>query len=92
MSSFLIPASAPRLVSQRPWYVLSSLWDDAYKRILAANRKLKERERVLRILKQFIVKPTEVVDIKVWCNNRYGVLTCPHKLNAYKYPKYVMFM
>ena len=36
---FLVPASAPRLVSQRLWYVLSCLWDDAYKRTLAANRK-----------------------------------------------------
>ena len=36
---FLIPASAPRLVYQRPWYVLSCLWDGAYKRTLAANRK-----------------------------------------------------
>ena len=33
---FLVPASAPR---QRPWYVLSCLWDDAYKRTLAGNRK-----------------------------------------------------
>ena len=33
---FLIPASNPQ---QRPWYVLSCLWDDAYKRTLAANRK-----------------------------------------------------
>ena len=24
---FLVPASAPRLVQQRPWYVLSYLWD-----------------------------------------------------------------
>ena len=36
---FLVPTSAPRLVKQRPWYVLSGLWDDAYKRTLAANRK-----------------------------------------------------
>ena len=36
---FLIPASAPRLVQQRLWYVLSCLWDGAYKRTLAANRK-----------------------------------------------------
>ena len=36
---FLTPASAPRLVEQRPWYVLSCLWDDAYKGILTANRK-----------------------------------------------------
>ena len=35
----LVPASAPRLVQQRPWYVLSCLWDDAYKRTIAANRK-----------------------------------------------------
>ena len=28
---FLVPASAPRLVQQRPWYVSSCLWDDAYK-------------------------------------------------------------
>ena len=33
---FLVPASAPRL---EPWYVLACLWDDAYKRTLAANRK-----------------------------------------------------
>ena len=36
---FLVPASASRLEQQRPWYVLSSLWDGAYKRTLAANRK-----------------------------------------------------
>ena len=36
---FLVPASAPRLVYQRPWYVLSCLWDSAYKRTLAANWK-----------------------------------------------------
>ena len=36
---FLVPASAPRLVEQRMWYVLFYLWDDAYKRTLAANRK-----------------------------------------------------
>ena len=34
---FLVPASAPRLVQQRPWYVLSCLWDGAYKRSIAAN-------------------------------------------------------
>ena len=26
---FLVPASAPRLVKQMPWYVLSYLWDGA---------------------------------------------------------------
>ena len=30
---FLVPASAPRLVKQRLWYVLSCLWDGAYKRV-----------------------------------------------------------
>ena len=35
---FLVPASAPRLVKQRSWYVLSFLWDGAYKRTLAVNR------------------------------------------------------
>ena len=35
---FLVPASAPRLVYQRPWYVISCLWDGAYKRTLAVNR------------------------------------------------------
>ena len=34
-----LPASAPRLVYQKPWYVLSCLWDGAYKRTLAANWK-----------------------------------------------------
>ena len=32
----LVPTCAPR---QLPWYALSCLWDDAYKRTLAANRK-----------------------------------------------------
>ena len=32
---FLTQASAP----QRPWYVLTCLWDDAYKRTLAVNQK-----------------------------------------------------
>ena len=36
---FLIPASAPQLVQQRTWYVLSCLLDGAYKRSLAANLK-----------------------------------------------------
>ena len=36
---FLVPATAPRLVYKRLWYVLSCLWDDAYKRTLAANSK-----------------------------------------------------
>ena len=27
------------LIKQRTWYVLSCLWDGAYKRSLAANRK-----------------------------------------------------
>ena len=36
---FLVPAIAPRLVQQRPWYVLSCLWDDAYKITLAVNQK-----------------------------------------------------
>ena len=36
---FLVPASAPRLVYQRPWCVLSCLWDGVYKRTLAVNRK-----------------------------------------------------
>ena len=36
---FLVPANAPPLVAQRPWYVLSCLWNVAYKRTLAANRK-----------------------------------------------------
>ena len=36
---FLVPHSAPRLVQQRPWYVLTCMWDDAYKRTLAVNRK-----------------------------------------------------
>ena len=30
---FLVPASAPQLAYQRPWYVLSCLWDDACKRV-----------------------------------------------------------
>ena len=36
---FIIPASAPQLVWQRPWYVLSCLWCGAHKRSIAAYRK-----------------------------------------------------
>ena len=36
---FLVLASAPRLMLQRPWYMLSCLWDSAYKRTLAVNQK-----------------------------------------------------
>ena len=36
---FLVQAMSPPLLYQRPRYVLSCLWDDAYKRTLAANRK-----------------------------------------------------
>ena len=35
---FLIPVGAPRLVYQKPWYVLSCMCDGVYKRTLAANR------------------------------------------------------
>ena len=36
---FLVPASVPRLVQQKRWYVLSCLWDGAHKITLAANWK-----------------------------------------------------
>ena len=36
---FLVPASPPQLVYQRLWYVLSCLWDCAYKITLAVNWK-----------------------------------------------------
>ena len=35
----LVPASVPRLVQQRLWYVLSCLWEGAYNRTHAANQK-----------------------------------------------------
>ena len=35
----LFPTNAPQLVLQGLWYVVSCLWDDAYKIILAANQK-----------------------------------------------------
>ena len=34
-------ASTPKLECQKLWYVLSCLWDDAYKISLAANQKEK---------------------------------------------------
>ena len=34
---FLVSANVPQLLSQGMWYVLSCLWDDAYKRTLAVN-------------------------------------------------------
>ena len=36
---FLVPAIVPRIVQQRPWYVLFCLWNGAYKIALAAIRK-----------------------------------------------------
>ena len=36
---FEVFSSGPRLVHQRLWYVLSSLWESAYKRSLAAYPK-----------------------------------------------------
>ena len=36
---FLILSSAALLVYQKPWHVLSCLWDIAYKRSLHANRE-----------------------------------------------------
>ena len=36
---FLVPARAPQLVNKGHIYVLFCLWDDAYKRTLAVNRK-----------------------------------------------------
>ena len=44
---FLIPACAPQLVYQRPWYVLSCLWDGAFKRTLATNWKQQVSSRYL---------------------------------------------
>ena len=35
---FLVPASAPQLVQQKLWHVLSCLYDGAYKKSLAANQ------------------------------------------------------
>ena len=39
LSYFSFQQCAPRLVYQRPWYVLSCLWDGPYKITLAVNRK-----------------------------------------------------
>ena len=36
---FLIQLVLYDWCNKRPWYVLSCLWDDTYKRTLAANRK-----------------------------------------------------
>ena len=36
---FLVPASSPRLVQQRSWYVLFCIWGGANKRTLTANCK-----------------------------------------------------
>ena len=55
----LVPASAPRLVQQSPWYVLSCLWDGAYKRTLAANRK----ELLLSYYIQYSLRNSTIVFI-----------------------------
>ena len=36
---FLVSASVTRLVYQRPWYVISCMWDGGYKITIAVNRK-----------------------------------------------------
>ena len=41
------------------------------------RKRERERDSARNIKQKLIVKPTEeVVDIKVWCHNRYGVFTC----------------
>ena len=35
-----VPTSGPQLVHQRPWYVLSCLWESAYKRLLIGKSSL----------------------------------------------------
>ena len=62
---FLVPASAPQLVEQRPWYVLSCLWEDAYKRTLAANRKGFLSRYLSGPLKEKCIKKCVVV---LWVN------------------------
>ena len=52
---------------QRPWYVLSCLWDDAYKRTIAANRKEKPmwRQRVSSLAEWSIVFKNVVVIVVI---------------------------
>ena len=39
VDAFSVPTSGSQLVQQRLWYVLSCLWESAYKRPLAVYRK-----------------------------------------------------
>ena len=58
---FLVPASATRLVYQRPWYALSCLWDNAYKRTFAANRKRVAYVAVAGFLSRYLNGPLPCV-------------------------------
>ena len=54
-------AISPRLVQQRPLYVLSCLWDDAFKRTLTANRKEKPMWRQQVFLSDYLSGPLTYV-------------------------------
>ena len=54
---FLVPASAPRLMKQRPWYV----WDGAYKRTLPANRKRVAHVAAVGFLSRYLSGPLPYV-------------------------------
>ena len=53
----VFPVSAPRLVYQRLWYVLSCLWDGAYKRTLAANRNKVAHVAAAGFLSRYLNSP-----------------------------------
>ena len=55
---FVIPASDPW---QRLWYVSSCLWDDAYKRTLAANRNRVAHVAAAGFLSRYVSGPLPYV-------------------------------
>ena len=61
---FLVPASAP----QRPWYVHSCLWDGAYKRTLAVNRKRVAHVAAAGFLSRYLNGPLPYVQHHITVN------------------------
>ena len=59
--SYISLPSVPRLVQQRPWYLLSCVWNGAYKGTLAANGKIVAHVAAAGFLSRYLSRPLPYV-------------------------------
>ena len=72
---FFVPDSAPRLVYQRPWYVLSCLWDGAYKKTLLLIGKSSPCDGyIFMYLVIIIIIIIVIIIIFIWLNSHLVAL------------------